>query len=835
MYEAVHALVCINSTPVGTIEQPVIDGRCAGVSLRRAALNELRWPIVRHLLTTGLAAGFPTDGLDVSHLRSILSAPAAPRPRAPSLTVVVCTRDRPQQLARCLEGLARLDPRPDDVIVVDNAPRTEAAAETVARYPWMRRVVEPQPGLDRARSSGALEARTEVVAYTDDDVVVDDGWIGALRRAFADPRVDAVTGLVLPLELETPAQWLFERYGGFGRGFSRRWYGVDRIAGERPVQHAGAGKFGTGANMAFRRSLFSESASFDPALDVGTPTNGGGDLEMFYRVIRSGKMLVYDPTAIVWHQHRREYAELREQLTNHGIGFYAYLTRIAMQNPREAISLAWFGLSWFWRWDIRRLLQTWFKPGMFPRDLVLSEISGSLRGPARLWASSRAARDAPREPRSQSLPGRVQTSRRGVARRTVDVRGPVAALTDVDDCRAVLIQVVRGPERLGEVRMKNHGAALSAEQVREAIVEELGIAVLGETHRPERDRYRAFEVALRDLFPGSSRPSERPLDRGAVVSVVVATRDRPDDLRRALSSISRQKTERHVEIIVVDNNPSSGLTPAVMAAFPNVSLVAEERGGLSFARNRGILASSGAVVIATDDDVVVPPDWIETLVAPFGDPDVMAVTGNVIADSVASRSERLFEAYGGLGRGDERMRVDGAWFRDFRRAVPTWRLGGTANAAFRSTIFPDPAIGLLDESLGAGTPSGCSEDTDLFYRILRAGYRIVYEPAAVVRHRHRGTMTALRRQIYAYAKGHVAYQLTTLTREGDLRALVRLIFEMPELYWWRFRTRVTGASEYPLSLVVVEIAGLVAGPFAWWRSRRAHAAWDEASYPQRMP
>jgi len=421
-YESVHALVRINGTPVGTIDQPVINGCCAGVSLRRAALNDLRWPIVRHLLTTGLAAGFPTDGLDVAHLRSILSASPEPHPRTPSVTVVVCTRDRPRQLARCLEGLARLDPPPDDVIVVDNAPRTEAAGEAVARYQGMRRVVEPQPGLDRARSRGALEARTEVVAYTDDDVVVDETWIGALRRAFADPCVDAVTGLVLPLELETPAQSLFERYGGFSRGFSRRWYRVDPMAGERPVQHAGAGKFGTGANMAFRRSLFSAIGLFDPALDVGTPTNGGGDLEMFYRVIKAGRTLVYDPNAIVWHQHRREYAELHEQLTNHGIGFYAYLTRIALQNPRDAIALAWFGLGWFWRWDIRRLLQTWFKPGMFPRDLVLAEISGSLRGPARLWAALRTARGTPRQPRMQSLRGPVLTTRRAAARRSVCCR-----------------------------------------------------------------------------------------------------------------------------------------------------------------------------------------------------------------------------------------------------------------------------------------------------------------------------------------------------------------------------------------------------------------------------
>src|SRR5207253_480742 len=99
----------------------------------------------------------------------------------------------------------------------------------------------------------------------------------------------AVTGLVQPLELETEAQELFERYGGFGRGFERRWYRVNFAAGERPVKlHGGAGKFGTGANMAFRRALFDEIGGFDTALDVGTVTNGGGDLEMFYRVLRSG-------------------------------------------------------------------------------------------------------------------------------------------------------------------------------------------------------------------------------------------------------------------------------------------------------------------------------------------------------------------------------------------------------------------------------------------------------------------------------------------------------------------------------------------------------------------
>ena len=829
-YESIRALVRIAGTPIGIVEQPVVQGKCAGVSLRRAALDQLQWPIVRHLLIDGLAHGFPEEGINPAPFRAIAAAGAPPSPASPSITVVVCTRDRADRLARCLDALIALDPAPDEILIVDNAPDTSAAADLVAKYPRVRYVLEPRPGLDVARTRGAQAACCDVVAYADDDVVVERGWVGALRRAFADPDVSAVAGLVLPLELNTHAQFLFEQYGGFGRGFLRRWW--QRHTGEPAPVHAGAGKFGTGANMAFRRAVLEELGEFDPALDVGTATNGGGDLDMFYRVVKSGRLLLYDPHAIVWHQHRRGYDELRDQLTNHGVGFYAYLTRAAMRDPRDAVRLAVFGLHWMLYWNVRRLLQTWFKPGMFPRDLVLAELRGSLCGPFRLARSLRMARL--RAPGRPALRDRQNGSasclsegdrrprrprRRRVVRRVVDVRQPVGAIDDIGDADAVEIEVMRGADRIGAIAVHAADGRLNAGQVRQIIVEEFGTDVLGCTGISERDRKRALADLLRAVFPGSARPAHRPLGADATVSVVVATRDRPSDLAHALSSIAAQHATRPIEVIVVDNNPVSGLTPPAVAAFPGVILVSEPRGGLSYARNRGILSSTGSIVIATDDDVVVPPDWIETLIAPFTDPRVMAVTGDVAADGIETRSARLFEAYGGLGRGAEPLRVDGTWFREFRRAVPTWRLGGTANAAFRAAIFRDPAIGLLDESLGAGTPAGCSEDTDLFYRILRAGHRIVYEPAAVVRHRHRATMPALRRQLYAYAKGHVAYHLTTLTRDGDLRAIVRLALEMPELYWWRVRTRLTGESEYPLSLVAVEIAGFLAGPWAWWRSR----------------
>jgi cellulose synthase/poly-beta-1,6-N-acetylglucosamine synthase-like glycosyltransferase len=258
----------------------------------------------------------------------------------------------------------------------------------------------------------------------------------------------------------------------------------------------------------------------------------------------------------------------------------------------------------------------------------------------------------------------------------------------------------------------------------------------------------------------------------------------------------------------------------VATEFPGVVLLNEPRQGLSCARNRGIRASHGDIVVTTDDDVTMPPDWLETLLSPFVEHDVMAVTGNILPLELETASQRHFEAYGGLGRGFERLVVDGNWFRQFRSAVPTWTLGATANAAFRAAIFARPQIGFLDEALGAGTPTGCGEDTYLFYKILKANWILVYEPSAFVFHKHRRDLGALRRQLYNYSKGHVAYHLTTLLRDRDLRALVRLGIRLPQTYMRRLKDCLLGRSDYPASLILLEIMGNLAGPSSLWRSRR---------------
>jgi GT2 family glycosyltransferase len=311
----------------------------------------------------------------------------------PRVTVAVCSRGGAGRLRECLDAFLSLDYPPDrlDLLLVDNAPKDDSARVLVRRYPSVRYVVEPRPGLNHARNRAVLESSADVIAFTDDDVSVDAGWVRAIGRLFAsDVLVDAVTGLVVADEIDTESQQLFEEYGGFSRGFDRQYFRVDSVTGERAAaRHAGAGRFGTGANMAFRRRLFDRIGGFDPALDVGTPTNGGGDLEMFFRVLKEGGTLVYEPGAIVRHRHRRTYDALRTQLANNGVGFYSYLVRSGLHYPEERRALARLGAWWFWRWNARRLLRSFVNPSAFPRDLITAEIRGSLRGLRRYQQSLR--------------------------------------------------------------------------------------------------------------------------------------------------------------------------------------------------------------------------------------------------------------------------------------------------------------------------------------------------------------------------------------------------------------------------------------------------------------
>ncbi|MEO5895174.1 MAG: glycosyltransferase [Vicinamibacterales bacterium] len=396
-----------------------------------------------------------------------------------------------------------------------------------------------------------------------------------------------------------------------------------------------------------------------------------------------------------------------------------------------------------------------------------------------------------------------------IAVRMMDVDQPLTRISGLSGYTGVRVFVMRSEVLLGSFEILTDGAeAVSVGRLKLAVAADFSTLFFKE------------EVArsLRTQ-PSETADAVHALLEPQRVSVIVPSCERPDDLRQCLHSLASQRTRHAVEIVVVDNRPTSPTTADVVREFPSVRLVTEMRPGLSYARNAGITAATGEIIVATDDDVVAPPDWIEKLLKPFGRSEVMCVTGNVLPLALETESQCLFEEYGGLGKGYVPREYDGHWFRSQPGAPPTWWIGATANAAFRASCFRNPAIGLLDEALGAGMPTGCSEDTYLFYRIVKSGGTIVYAPSAFVWHRHRTSMTSLRHQIYSYSKGHVAYHLTTLMKEGERRALHRLA-TLPFVHLKRIYHRLRGWSDYPVSLVLLEVQGNLAGPFALWRARR---------------
>lgn len=342
-------------------------------------------------------------------LKGELATPDPTESTQAFVTVAVCTRNRPESLERCLASVTRLEYAADrlEIVVIDNAPSDDATKKVVAKFPHIRYVIEPRPGLDWARNRAIDEAKGEIIAYTDDDVEVDSLWVQTLVSHFSNPAVMCVTGLVVPAERETEAQNLFEEYHGFGKGFELRYYTLG-IREHWRSYPAGAGIFGTGANMAFRKSLFKQIGSFDEALDVGTPSHGAGDLEMFYRTVRAGYILVYEPQAIIKHYHRRDFAKLRDQIRDWGRGTYAFWTKLFLTDREMRWHILEFALSWY----LRHLLKRVVLEKSARRKLAMAEAVGALQGPFAYYLAHRQAAKIARQYRALDRLGLLSNFKR---------------------------------------------------------------------------------------------------------------------------------------------------------------------------------------------------------------------------------------------------------------------------------------------------------------------------------------------------------------------------------------------------------------------------------------
>jgi len=260
------------------------------------------------------------------------------------------------------------------------------------------------------------------------------------------------------------------------------------------------------------------------------------------------------------------------------------------------------------------------------------------------------------------------------------------------------------------------------------------------------------------------------------VSVIIPSKDHYEYLRECLQSIGASNWVPDAELIMID----SSLNEQVRTR--NASLVKklggkcfhEAKKGQAAARNTGIRRASGEIVVFLDDDCVVDKNWLKSLIRNYDAPEVVCCSGRVLSRRRDELSE-LFEKYMSFDRGDKKRTftrqhinllrllkaVTYLGRRSLSENLPApWCVAGDGFYSFRKEIFQK--VGYFDEDLRKGALSA-GEDTDMLYRVLKAGYKITYEPEALVFHDHPHSLEDILKKVYTYGGIKLRFYLKYLS------------------------------------------------------------------------
>lgn len=400
----------------------------------------------------------------------------------------------------------------------------------------------------------------------------------------------------------------------------------------------------------------------------------------------------------------------------------------------------------------------------------------------------------------------------------LDLRRELCALERSD--RGIFMVLWWRDLPLGQLSLEPARLPLSATELAGDVLKAIAPALAAHLASDQLEPHRWYPLDQR----GDPRPLLRAalalLDNGrpaapavatSSISIVVPTRNRPERLAACLRSLAALQDEP-LEIIVVDNAPVSGDEPSAtrgVAEDVGVRYVAESRRGSSAARNAGVAASRGEIVAFVDDDETVHPAWLGSLAAGFRDSQIGLVTGLILPAELQTEAQLIFEHRYSFARGYVPRTFDTELYRASRQhELLAWEIGGSGNMAIRREVFD--RLGGFDERLGAGRAGGC-EELELFYRALAAGVTCRYEPAAVTHHRHRRELAALKRQLRAYMRGHVAAALTQWANHRDAGNLRHLLWTLPRVYAGYALRCLLGDRTYRASHLAAEIAGCLSG------------------------
>lgn len=399
-YRRVHALITLGPNPIGLATFGVSSGDSDAEIVQRArqiAVSDYHQQCEEVFGANGIDQPVTTDGFGAFR--------PAPTPTAtPLVSVAIATLDDDDAVIATIKRILQNDYPNFEIVVVDNSSDPKALAQRLshefgshefANKTNIRHAHQPIRGLSHARNKGWHEAKGDIVVFTDNDVIVEKTWLSAIVSAFQlAPHVGCVTGAILPSELESPAQDLLEQYGGYNKGFSQQLYDNDRSRRDDPLYPYNAGRFGSGANMAITRTALEQLGGFAVTLGAGTPTHGGEDIDILQRVISGGFAIVYQPSALLWHRHRRAYSALRLQMYRYGVGLGATVTKWMLESRTsnfEILKRLPRGIAYMVN---PRSQKNTRKSDSYPRSLTLFELLGLAVGPFAYFRSLGRHREA---------------------------------------------------------------------------------------------------------------------------------------------------------------------------------------------------------------------------------------------------------------------------------------------------------------------------------------------------------------------------------------------------------------------------------------------------------
>jgi len=266
----------------------------------------------------------------------------------PTVSVVICTRLRPIELGNCLRAIAALERQPDELIIVDNSVGDKETAQ-LAREFSATYIVEPITGLSRARNRGLSEAKSEIVAYLDDDSAPEKDWLEQILEPFSDSRVAIVTGNVVRSKKQDCSREI--SHLRFLDNKNTQWFEITVFGG-----------LGRGCNMAFRRSACKLPNMFDERLGRGAPYRGMEEHFAFAKLLSGNHAAVYVPSATVFHFRSNLMVPSRDARNA-----VAYVLLLFTEFPQHRLDLLRFLIR-----RIRRKPLNWKRDAPDPGQLVTS-------------------------------------------------------------------------------------------------------------------------------------------------------------------------------------------------------------------------------------------------------------------------------------------------------------------------------------------------------------------------------------------------------------------------------------------------------------------------------